>query len=239
MVCGKCGASIPEGNLYCGKCGASVGTQNFSPAPPLPVSSTPQTSGKAIGSLIAGIFSFLFPAAILAIILGHISLSDIRASAGKLGGKGMAVAGLVLGYLGICFIPILIIAAIAIPNLLRARVAANESAAASSVRILNTAEVTYFNAHPDAGYTCSLADLKDQIDRKLATGSKYGYAFALSNCSADTSGGPNTKFQITASPLTPNQTGIRAFCSDESAVIKVDRNGSAENCLESGEAIQQ
>ena len=74
------------------------------------------TSGKAIASLICGIFTLFFPASIAAIILGHLSLSAIRKSAGRLGGRGVAIAGLVLGYAGITLIPlILIIAAIAIP----------------------------------------------------------------------------------------------------------------------------
>ena len=54
---------------------------------------------------------------------------------------------------------ILIIAAIAIPNLLRARMAANESAAASSIRTINTAEVSYLTAYPQTGYAAALANL--------------------------------------------------------------------------------
>jgi hypothetical protein len=88
-------------------------------------------------------FSF-FPFSIVAVVFGHVSLSQIKESAGRLGGQGLAIAGLVLGYLGIAMIPlVLIIAAIAIPNLLRARMAANESSAAYSLRTINTAQVTY------------------------------------------------------------------------------------------------
>jgi len=54
---------------------------------------------------------------------------------------------------------ILIIAAIAIPNLLRARIAANESSAVSSVRTINTAEVTYQSAYPTVGYSSTLGAL--------------------------------------------------------------------------------
>jgi prepilin-type N-terminal cleavage/methylation domain-containing protein len=52
---------------------------------------------------------------------------------------------------------ILIIAAIAIPNLLRARIAANESSAASIVRTLNTAEVSYVTSYPSTGYSSTMA----------------------------------------------------------------------------------
>jgi len=68
---------------------------------------------------VLGICGFLFPflLSIAAIILGHLSLSEIKKSAGRVTGQGLAIAGLVLGYLGIVTIPvILIIAAIAIPN---------------------------------------------------------------------------------------------------------------------------
>src|SRR5258708_24505500 len=54
---------------------------------------------------------------------------------------------------------ILIIAAIAIPNLLRARIAANESSSVSSIRTINTAEVTYLTAYPTVGYAATLVSM--------------------------------------------------------------------------------
>ncbi|PYX84915.1 MAG: pili assembly chaperone, partial [Acidobacteria bacterium] len=54
---------------------------------------------------------------------------------------------------------ILIIAAIAIPNLLRARIAANEAGSASSIRTINTAQATYVSAYPTVGYAASLGAL--------------------------------------------------------------------------------
>jgi len=97
----------------------------------------------AIASLIFGFFFVFFPLSIPAIVFGHIALSQIKRSAGRLGGRGLAIAGLVMGYLGIAMIPlILIIAAIAIPNLLRARIAANEASAATTVRSINTAQLS-------------------------------------------------------------------------------------------------
>src|SRR4029077_4608513 len=134
----------------------------------------------------------------------------------------MAIAGLVLGYLGAVPMLVLIIAAIAIPNLLRARMAANESAAVASVRTMIVAEAAYSQSHPPAGYTRSLSDLDQAIDRDLASGRKYGYVFELTGCSAGPEGGANVKYQVLAYPMTVNQTGMRAFCSDESAVIKTD-----------------
>src|SRR5437764_13645422 len=86
---------------------------------------------------------------------------------------------------------ILIIAAIAIPNLLRARIAANEASAVGSIRTLNTADVTYSSTYPDKGFTCTLSNLGPPagsaaatstaaglVDSVLASGVKSGYSFA-------------------------------------------------------------
>ena len=142
---------------------------------------------------------------------------------------------------------ILIIAAIAIPNLLRARIAANESSAVAAIRTLNTAQVSYNSAYPTAGYATSLSVLTGTsctppdstqaclIDGVLAAGTKSGYLFALSN----TSGTPNSQYTVSADPQTANQTGVRYFCSLPDAVI---RSGSSTlggtNCTLSTSALQ-
>jgi hypothetical protein len=189
-------------------------------------------------SLVFGLLFFVPLAFVAAIVFGHIALSEIKRSAGRLKGEGMAIAGLVLGYMWVVSIPvILIVAAIAIPNLLHARMAANEASAVASVRTLNTAESFYSSAHSDAGFTCSLSDLSNLVDRKLVSGQKSGYVFQLSGCTAG-EGGAIVKYQVVAYPVTPNTTGTRAFCSDESAVIKADSGGSAQACLENGSVLQ-
>jgi len=201
----------------------------------------PKTSAKAILSLVFGLFVFFFPFSIVAVILGHLSLSEIKKSAGRLTGDGLATVGLVLGYIGSASIPvILILAAIAIPNLLRARMAANESAAVASLRTIVTAEASYQDMHQDQGYACSLSDLQKAglISRQLASGQRSGYKFDITVCSAESSGGANTKFQAIAYPITPNQNGTRAFCVDESGVIKQDGDGSASACMEKGAVLQ-
>jgi type II secretory pathway pseudopilin PulG len=178
---------------------------------------------------------------VVAIILGHLSLSEIKKSAGRLTGEGLATAGLILGYIGVAAIPIILtLAAIAIPNLLRARMAANESSAVAAVRTINTAQMAYSESHPEAGYACSLSALSEaqMIDSVLASGQKNGYGFEIKECEAETQGGPNKKYQVVAYPITANQTGDRAFCSDESAVIKQHSGGSGRNCLENGAVLQ-
>lgn len=152
----------------------------------------------------------------------------------------MAIAGLVLGYAGLAMIPIiLIIAAIAIPNLLRARMAANESSAVAAVRTINTAEVSYYTMHPDAGYTCSLAELGSAglIDAGLASGERHGYVFRFSGCGPSGSEGANPHYHLLAYPAARNTTGTRSFCSDESMVVKADPKGSIEDCLENGTSL--
>jgi hypothetical protein len=195
------------------------------------------TSSKAVISLIFGILFFLFPLPIVAVIFGHLALSEIRKSGGRLTGQGMATAGLILGYIGSASIPIiLIVAAIAIPNLLRARMVANESGAVASLRIITTAQVTHQVAHPELGYACSLSAISDTeiSDTILLTGQKSGYRFEIRNCAPDQEGGPNTKYQLVAYPITVDQTGMRAFCTDESAMIKQDATGSPKKCLAGG-----
>jgi hypothetical protein len=250
MICPKCGASLQDGSQFCDRCSAPItGQINPAAAQAALPNEAVETSGKALGSLLTGIFGLLlFPAAIVAIILGHISQSDIRKSNGRLRGAGMALAGLILGYAGIAFIPlILIFAAIAIPNLLRARIAANEASAVHSVRQIHTAEVTHYLANPGYGYTCALSDLAGNerpssiakarlIDDSLASGTKSGYQFVVQNCVHSEQG--EGKYQIVAYPVTRNQTGVKAFCSDESGVIRFDANGSTDDCLTNGEPLR-
>jgi type IV pilus assembly protein PilA len=138
---------------------------------------------------------------------------------------------------------ILIIAAIAIPNLLRARIAANESAAVSAVRTINTAEVTYSTSYPTVGYSGTLANLGGTpaacatggtgptqgsaclVDNVLATAiaapGKSGYLYGVAPLAG--AGGINTGYTVGATPLTYNQSGVRDFCSNEDGVIRFNK----------------
>jgi prepilin-type N-terminal cleavage/methylation domain-containing protein len=125
---------------------------------------------------------------------------------------------------------ILIIAAIAIPNLLRARIAANESSAVASIRTLNTAQISYNSAYPTVGFASATANLAGTscappsstgaclIDTTLAAGTKSGYVFTIGGVS----GTPAATYQFVASPISPNQSGVRYFCSFEDAVVRVN-----------------
>jgi type IV pilus assembly protein PilA len=240
MTCSQCGNEIPAGASFCPSCGqAARASSSAVPAQPaIPGGSgTPATSGKAIASLVFGLLPLTLLSAIPAIVFGHIALSEIKKSAGRLQGRGLAIAGLVLGYFSVAIMPfILIIAAIAIPNLLRARIAANEASAVNEIRTVNAAEVS-FNASR-RGYTCSLSDLQEFAGDALATGQRHGYILELSGCESEASGGPNAHYQVTARPQHYNRSGMRAFCSDEGGVIRFDTMGSPEKCLSDGVPLQ-
>ncbi|MFY9528001.1 MAG: prepilin-type N-terminal cleavage/methylation domain-containing protein [Candidatus Acidiferrales bacterium] len=149
---------------------------------------------------------------------------------------------------------ILIIAAIAIPNLLRARIAANEAAAVETLRTITTASMvyssTYGNGFPptlavlggpsNAVSTCDQAVLVDSLVTN-APNQKSGFTFAYTpvgaavippgGCSA---AGTNA-YLVTATPTTVGVTGIRSFCSDEPGSIHFDTTGntagSQGNCV--------
>jgi type IV pilus assembly protein PilA len=131
---------------------------------------------------------------------------------------------------------ILIIAAIAIPNLLRAKMAANEASAVGSLRTINTSSVEYSTAY-SIGYPGSLASLggattaaatsagAELIDTVLAAGTKSGYTFSYTAAAADASGVVDT-YTITATPIVVGSTGQRMFFTDASGVIRANSTGS-------------
>ena len=128
---------------------------------------------------------------------------------------------------------ILIIAAIAIPNLMRARIAANESSAAGSMRTIVTAEISYNSTYQQgftalgslggaAPCTTAVSTAACLIDNVLAAGTKSGYIIA-----ANALGANNSSFVASATPLTPNVTGVSTFCTDPSGVVRKDPAGAA------------
>jgi type IV pilus assembly protein PilA len=129
---------------------------------------------------------------------------------------------------------ILIIAAIAIPNLMRSKMAANEASSVASVRTINTASVTYSSVY-GIGFPTSLDKLKpaaaataaaaDLIDNVLATGTKSGYTFALTGAAAV--GGVVQSYTVSSNPSKQDVTGIRYFFSDQSSVIRQAIGGAA------------
>ena len=115
----------------------------------------------------------------------------------------------------------------------------------AAMRTILTAEITYASAYPNVGYSCTLSDLDGfgggqpnehqamLINSGLASGKKYGFVFTLSGCGAT----PATSFHLTAAP-NGNSYGRKAFCADQSAVIRSSSDGNAATCLASGAPVQ-
>jgi prepilin-type N-terminal cleavage/methylation domain-containing protein len=129
---------------------------------------------------------------------------------------------------------ILIIAAIAIPNFLRSRMRANETSAVASLRVIDTAAVTYSITYPDLGFPPQLTTLGGAnpcsssstqsclIDDLLAQGTKAGYSFVWTGDGAT----PSVSFTVTGTPQAVGASGQRMFCTDQSGVIHYDPTGS-------------
>lgn len=129
---------------------------------------------------------------------------------------------------------ILIIASIAIPNLLRAKMAANEASAVGSLRTLNTSAVMYSTTY-GTGFPGTLAAMGGTgtatsasaglIDSVLSRGTKSGYTFAYTAAAADAAGSIDS-YTITATPISAGTTGQRMFFTDQSGVIRANSTGS-------------
>ena len=126
---------------------------------------------------------------------------------------------------------ILIIAAIAIPNLLRAKIAANQASAVGSLRTLNTSCIAFstsygqfpaalINLGPIASGGTASSTSADLIDSVLAAGSKSGYTFIY------TAGASDQSYSITATPITAATTGQTMYFTDQSGVIRADTSGA-------------
>ena len=152
------------------------------------------------------------------------------------GGSNSKVRGFSLIELLIVVAVILIIAAIAIPNLLQAKMSANESAAAASMHAITTANIAYSTANPLVGFAPNLVALgptpgAGYIDSALASGTKSGYTFTY----APDANVPSTSYTLNADPVTRGVTGRRSFVTTEMNVIHYNGTGPAtanDNVLE-------
>ena len=152
---------------------------------------------------------------------------------------------------------ILIIAAIAIPNLLRAKISANESSAVGSIRNIVTAEVSYQSTYPQNGFALTLDNLGPGVGLQscpaggptaaasclldsalsgsaaggFANANKSGYGFAnVGACPVVQNGNNvNTCFTAGAEPITFNQSGTRAFCAGDDGVVRQNPPAAGNN----------
>jgi type IV pilus assembly protein PilA len=144
---------------------------------------------------------------------------------------------------------ILIIAAIAIPNLIAAKINANETSAVAAIKAIQIAQTSYQTTYTAQGYAGSLAALGGSesckpsptmaclLDEVLSSGTKAGYNFVVVASSGSQTGGANTTYVAGAAPTAYNHSGVRRFCSTEKNVIRWDANTdgtttppSAEEC---------
>jgi hypothetical protein len=115
----------------------------------------------------------------------------------------------------------------------------------TAMRTILTAEIVYARRYTAVGFTCAISDLDGfgggeanehqamLINSGLASGKRYGYVFTLSQCA----GNPATKFHLTAAP-NGNNFGRRAFCADQSGVIRYSADGNPSACLAEGVPLQ-
>lgn len=123
--------------------------------------------------------------------------------------------------------------------------AGSDATVINAMRTILGAEVTYAASYPSVGYTCSLSSLDGfgggernehqamLINSGLASGKRYGFVFTLSGCG----GSPATAYHLTAAP-NANVTGRKAFCADQSAVIRSSDDANPSTCLERGTPVQ-
>lgn len=123
--------------------------------------------------------------------------------------------------------------------------AADDSAVIAAMRSILSAETTYAATYPSVGFTCTLSDLDGfgggtpnehqamLIPSGLAGGKRFGYVFSLAQCGET----PASRYRLLAVPAAGSY-GRRAFCTDESAVIRYSTDGNAATCMASGMTLQ-
>jgi len=191
--------------------------------------------GMAITSLVLGVLGLpsggcVGVGGLVGVILGIVALVKANSRPNEYGGKGLAIGGIVTSGLSLVLAPFMIgiIAAIAIPSLLRARVSANEAAAIGDIRTFISAEVAYqSSANGVYGTPECLAKPAACIpnyqgptflDAELASlRPKAGYKRTF--VPGPSKGTGLSSFALILEPVQRNQTGVRAFCGDASGVI--------------------
>jgi type IV pilus assembly protein PilA len=198
--------------------------------------------GMAVASLVLAIISLctfggLIVGGLTACILGIVALVKANGQPQVYGGKGMAIAGIIVAVLSLMGLPI--IAAIAIPSMLRARVAANESASIGDIRTVISGEAAYQSAnggyydtleclHAPAGcipnYPSNGPTFVDATMSSLELKSGYRRSFHPGRAPQDLNPQIHSKsslesFAYVVVPMDPGRTGVRSFCGDSNGIV--------------------
>ena len=235
IKCVRCGFVSFADAEHCKRCGNALqvaqrgaDAQHY-PSPFQPFADgTKKRTGLAVASLVLGLFGLptlglVGVGAITGLILGVMALTRANRRPQEYGGRGLAIGGIVLNGVAILIIPVVgIVAAVAIPNLLASRRAANEGSAISSIRAISTAEATFFATTGGDQKYATLEQLSSEglIDPDLSDGTKNGYHFDLTT--------ESNGFVLLATPVSYPSTGVRSFyySPDEEGVRAGDEHGS-------------
>jgi len=266
-ICPRCQTQNAPGTTFCVGCGQARPGRTARRPGASPGGGGGQSKGMAMTALILGIlalpsFACFVVGGIAAIVLGAIAFARAGREPEVYGGRGMALAGMILGGVSFLMIPVIgIVAAIAVPSLLRAKVSANESATIGDTRTVISAEAAYQSANADLydtleclgkpaacipGYTGSVVMLEGELAKDNAVKSGYRHALHLGPAPRSLPPGASpssvTAYAYVSVPLQPGQSGVRAFCGDASGVIRYWPNGQVppiENgqCPEDGTAV--
>ena len=224
------GRNAPQ-SKWCYHRALLVGTAERTPSlditPQSPPAMEPRTDGKAIWSLVCGILSIgcFFVTAIPAIILGHMSRSSIRNSNGRLKGRGMALVGLILGYISMALLMVAL--TIAIPSYRNSQKVANESAAVRNVRTITVAEENFQSSNGRYGDLQALISAR-LLDASFIEGPKAGYSFTIENSGDD--------YTARATPISP-AAGRYAYFSTADTIIRYSREPALAPSGKAGESV--
>ncbi len=224
-LCFYCGAENAADSRVCSVCRRpfAAGTTFDRPA-------RPKLAWQALASLICGLLAWFPPAAIAAIVFGH--QARRRAEKAGLGGEGLALAGLVLGYGGLLLLPLLLyLGVIPLREWFPPEAKRNEAAAIASMQQLTQAIYTYADSYGQAPPALQAlgpprqatpsAEAAGLIEAELAEGIQAGYRFRYQPSDVDSDGQFDT-FTLQADPLEPGKSGNRYFFVDTSGVLRAE-----------------
>jgi type II secretory pathway pseudopilin PulG len=238
LTCPRCQMVNPPGTAICASCGFAIRGARAA-------GGGGQRKGLAIASVVLGVLSLFTFAGLLiggtvGLILGIVALVKANGSPATHGGKGLAIAGIVISVLSFLVIPVIgIIAAIAIPSLLRARTSANESMAIGDIRTVISGEAAYQSSNAGQYDTLECLAAPSRcipnypangptfIDSQLTQAEKTGYRRSFHPGPASDPAGRGTSYSpssitayaYVAEPIKVGQTGLRAFCGDDTGVV--------------------